>query len=174
MKRLISNRYPLIACGLAATLGGCSYSTVEGVRSGQMPQTATVISPLSLSGETLTTTHVSVRCVRPMALLAHFKASGQATGPYPGTFTAVGSWRRLYAGQKALVYYGWVFHEHFQIVSGTATIRGRINAMRRPGGGKVTCMQLGPVDYASYTSNGGSGSATVTIIKKGDLQESLY
>jgi hypothetical protein len=96
-------------------------------------------------------------------LSAKFTASGNATGPYPGTFTASGHWGQF------VIYHSlvWAFSENFTITSGSNTISG---AFVRTGGGNgnFTCNEFGAVHGLRYTTSGyGSGHARTSIVEAG-------
>jgi hypothetical protein len=97
-----------------------------------------------------------------------FSAHGNATGPYPGTFTASGSWAG-YPERTGKVQ--WVFGETFTITSSPSTISGSIHAfgLYSPPF-SCTAAQDFP---ASYMSGSVSGYAFINIIQKRDFSESL-
>ena len=97
-----------------------------------------------------------------------FSTSGAATGPYPGTFTAAGTWGVNQLEQAS-------FDESFTITSGASTISGGMSI--RPdisNGLALTCMTFGPA-VLRYTSSIANGRAKIeTIQKGGDFDELLH
>ena len=81
------------------------------------------LPPPTLTGEDLNATSLSanVTCTDITHGSATFSTSGDATGPYPGTFTESGSFS--FAFQAASGFHG-TFHASFTIVSGDAQIVG--------------------------------------------------
>jgi hypothetical protein len=112
-----------------------------------------------------------------------FRATGTATGPYPGTFTASGSWGyEAFHGQ-----FSSSFQEKFAIRSGSSKIRGtaiygfghavvmaKTRAMLQRSGvsratGAFDCKTIGPGFEAFYAINRGgpTGYATIWIRRRG-------
>lgn len=115
-------------CLAALLVTGCAGPSTNSTNSlgGVAPQVATDVHsshPLSspFSGESLTGTrrHVRVGCHHtPRG--AGFSARGEASGPYPGTFTAHGKWRTNESGYSS-------FEESFTISSGKRTFNGSLS-----------------------------------------------
>lgn len=89
---------------------------------------------------------------------SNFTASGTATGPYPGTFTASGDYHVSRGG-------GAWFAETFTIYSGTLEVSGEIPYGGDPSPPVFACEKFGPITWP-YTSNYGSGYAKITIRKR--------
>jgi hypothetical protein len=176
----------LSVCAAAAVLAGCggsaqmpnltappSYATPHGVR------------PSSSGAEVLTGT-AKIKCrldrrrhghgqvITGSASTTDFSvARGKAAGPYPGTFTATGRWKinsMIISSQFIEI---WIFSEDFSITSGASTISGTIKEGPTDEGSPYpTCTSFGP-ETSQYTSNYGSGDASIEIIKLGDFNEAL-
>jgi hypothetical protein len=95
-----------------------------------------------------------------------FHAHGKGAGPYPGAFTANGTWgfncfeSRCFLG----------VNERFTIMSGASKVSGTITG--NAASGFPTCTSFGPASE-QYTSNHGEGNADIQIIEKGDFSETL-
>jgi hypothetical protein len=125
-------RYVLGICAAAGMLTGCGGSQVapqdpmqqNAARSGLNTNAGSAKPDTSpLRGEVFTASNVTVKFVgrRGLTLRTNFSASGEATGPQPGTFVAKGSWSTW-----VLFHPGWSFSESFTIKSGARTISGTI------------------------------------------------
>ena len=137
MKTISRRHYGLSVCAAAAMLAGCGGSsqfpnpdvqaplngrhTIDVIASAS--RTALEDSKPDSSRIELLTAEAKGHCKRsPSGLFGScdFKASGTATGPYPGTFTAKGTYN------VCETYCPWFFSESFTITSGTAIISGTI------------------------------------------------
>ena len=129
---------------------------------------AVFANPLTspLSGEVLTATNVEVVEVKCQEQGAHstFSASGTATGPFPGSFTAKGGWRT-----RSLYSQEWIFHESFTIMSGTSEIHGHVAQLGGPG----WCGEYGSTRTLKYTAGHWAGSASTTGISEGVFSETF-
>ncbi len=138
---------------------------------------ASSVRPLSsLKGETLAASDVAVKGACPQAV-AQFSASGEAAGPYPGTFKTTGSWYDTFSNRFG---FRWHFKESFTITSGHNAISGTISKHHGGEGvGPMDCHHFGPafkergLRFVSR-SLGIRGLATVGDIKKGYLKETLH
>jgi hypothetical protein len=186
--RFRSAHYTLYVCATAAMLGGCGGSPQLPNPTAQTPLVSarTLDRAASLNyvgskrvGSNSSTTEVlSAKnvnfggmngCGPPTNVGGSFKVKKgkrTASGPYPGTFTAQGSFGVDPHHQRS-----WSFSESFAIKSGTSTITGTIS-----GGGQrgrpVGCHTFGPARL-QYMSNHGSGVALIKIIQKGKFREML-
>jgi len=151
----------LVSCGRAQSIAPQLQATLT-----ESP----ALSALSrLSGEGFTASDVTVHVVEcnPFSsgekYAATFMASGSASGPYPGAFTASGSWS---AGDNGLHEPHWGFVEQFQITSGKRSINGVIK-----GSGAHTFGPVGgpPCNSFGSTTNSGThlGEATVPPQRRG-------
>jgi len=183
MKLFNLGRYGITGCLAGAFVAGCS-STTSGQVAGALPTgfasaTAVVMRGVDsakpsgfLNGETLSASRVQIKCHRGEFFDSHdalFETSGNATGPYAGTFTAHGGWSRFEFSKS----WGWEgsFGEIFTIKSGSATIRGKISIF---GGTPFDCSQFGPsqIPY-KVKHHGKQGTATVGPINKRTFGESF-
>lgn len=140
MNTISPARLALGVCAAAAMLAGCAgpsqfpnpdvqapligRRTIDVIAS--TSRTALADSKSNSSKIELLTAEAKGHCKRgPSELFGScdFKASGTATGPYPGTFTASGSYN------FCEVYCMWTFGESFTITSGTAKISGTISKL---------------------------------------------
>jgi hypothetical protein len=96
-----------------------------------------------------------------------FSAHGNATGPYPGTFTASGSW----AVYPTRFRQQWTFSETFTIASGSSTISGTAGNLGFYGA-PFSCTVVENLTVP-YTSGSVSGNALINIIQKQDFSETL-
>jgi hypothetical protein len=112
---------------------------------------------------------VHVFCAGINDAYAKFTATGRATGPFPGKFTANGVWQR----STLFRHNGWSLNESFTITSGVNTVVGSITGSGGTPPNRITCRQFGATSVLQYTSNDGSGAASTTGIAQGVLGESL-
>lgn len=181
----------IVLVTLGAFLGGCTGAAGPGTVS-----PATIGLPLYLSravserlaapqvgplnGETLTGT-VTVRagsyCHNEHDADGFFTASGTATGPYPGTFTASGHfWDVNDSGS----FFIWGFEENFFITTSSGSIGGFVNVSAQYSGGPgpriplMRCLLFGPAGprsdmrYSTVSvARFSSGSLRVDRIRNG-------
>lgn len=97
-----------------------------------------------------------------------FSAHGNATGPYPGTFTASGSWTISFNSVHQPF---WTFAETFTITTGSSMISGTMNKI----GFSYLPFSCTVVENLAvpYTSGSVSGNALINIIQKQDFSETL-
>ncbi len=177
MKTISRAPYILSVCAGAAILAGCGGAAQSSLPNG-MEQNATrvalhSVTPPSSASEVLTATDVTVSSYCPASEGAGFRASGTATGPYPGTFTASGYWN----SGEGLDHYFWDFRESIKIVSNTLAIHVHIHRVRgshRPSR-FISCDTFGGVGRPIAMKYKGkyAGIAEIEIIQQGDLNETL-
>jgi hypothetical protein len=178
MKTVSRRHCTLSVCAAAAILAGCGGATQPSVLNGTEQNTAmNTVSATRLSSESeaLTTTDVAVTPSCPSSPGASFNASGTATGPYPGTFTASGLWRD--DQELGPHHWLWVFRESIKIVSNTLTIHVHIKHKRGSRGPSrfINCDSFGGLKDPIVMKYKGtySGTAEVEIVQQGDLSETL-
>jgi hypothetical protein len=98
----------------------------------------------------------------------NFSAHGNATGTYPGTFTASGVCAAYY---KRTGNDEWTLLETFAITSGSSKINGTIHAMSLMGP-PFSCKVVKNLTVP-YTSGSVSGNALINIIQKRDFSETF-
>ena len=152
-------------------LTSCGYSQPLGIEAVQ--RTAIGGSRLTqVQGESFKAYKVQVVhifCVGTNDAYAKFTATGKASGPFPGQFTANGVWQR----SGLFRHNSWSLNESFTITSGANTIVGSITGSGSTPPNRITCRQFGATSDLQYTSNDGSGAASTTGIAQGVLGESL-
>lgn len=168
-------RCALGLCAAAAILGGCSGAGQIPSPTAQTPISNTsttafrVASPSyatpqrvvpSSSGDEVLQGKLHTHCKYHAGLFTtcnfHTTQPGKATGPYPGTFTAEGSYEDSF-----LV--GDSFGESFTLISGSSEITGSISC-----GGP-----FGGCPPNSYMSSIGNGAAEITKLTNRHLSETL-
>jgi hypothetical protein len=143
MKTISRIPYALSVCAATAILAACG-----GLAQSPNPN---ALAPLvrarsGSSGNEVLRARLVTHCVFPLGCHFRTKHLGEATGPYPGTFTVKGSY-----GSGPL-------SEFFTIISGSSTITG-----------SLTCNS----SRCSYTSSLGNGKAKVKV-SYGHLNDVLY
>jgi hypothetical protein len=86
-----------------------------------------------------------------------FSASGTATGPKPGTFTAAGAW-----GNGGLPVPNWYVDGSFSITSGSSTIDGTFGAVGVDFGGPTSCTAVEKFSVG-YMTPIASGNAKISV-----------
>lgn len=178
--KIVRIPYALSVCA-AAVLAGCGglapFSTAAQMPIGYSDTAKRAASPsfaapqrvgANASGTEVLTGTARVDCHhqrRSGAYGANFSASGMATGPNPGTFSASGSW--YYGGFQN---FQWAFTESFGITSESGTINGTM-AAGTFGSPPFTCREVKNL-MVPYTSGYGSGSAKINI-RQGHFREDL-
>jgi hypothetical protein len=133
-------------------------------------------SPLLGEGLTGNKVRVAEHCYPRAGGQDTFTASGTVSGPYPGTFSANGSW--IWGPPHIPT---WGFGESFTISSGKYTVTGAINGRGAGPPVPAGCYGFGPASMpytATVTAHGKvvkklSGIATVFGIHNGYLSELL-
>lgn len=177
MKTISRSHYALNICVGAAILAGCGGSAqfpnpialgpvANSNAADRLPSPSKVVPERvgsdSSSTERLTGT---AKLIKPCHSLhgkdrggwgTHFSASGVATGPNPGTFTATGTWTGGGLPQPQ-----WSFSESFSVTSGSQTINGTILAFDF-GFAPFSCTAV-KKDSFSYSTPMVGGNAKVNI-----------
>jgi hypothetical protein len=183
MKTISPGHYALSVCAAAAILAGCGGlaqlpNPTAQTSLGNTGATFRVVSPSFATPERVGPNSYGTealagkaKLIKPCHRAKHgwntsFSAHGNATGPYPGTFTASGSWAEYYGHGGPEV---WSFSETFAITSGSSTISGTAG---RPGFNTLSCTVLKNLTVP-YTSGSVSGNALINIIQKQDFSETL-
>lgn len=122
-----------------------------------------------ISGEVLTGNDVHVTChsFRGVRKRGVFSASGVATGPYPGTFTAHGTWQA-----RVGYFYSFWFSESFTISSGKRTYKGHLGG-RRGYGYTWSCPTLSMNDLAFEIRGRKWSGRSIATISATSLSESF-
>lgn len=143
---------------------------------------ATAATPISIAGETLSTTSGSVRMVVPSCPLGFvndngtFTVSGTATGPYPGTFAESGTVAFSGTNRGPLSFFHVYFNASFTITSpGALSITGTVSdpsfGARCPTASAYTLFN----NPASYTLTGNySGSGAMGWPASGALVNAAF
>jgi hypothetical protein len=186
MSTISPKHYALSVCAAATVLAGCDGSAqMPNLTAQRSYATPLIARPGSSGAEALTGT-AEIKChldrrrhghgqvITGGASTSDFSvARGKASGPYPGTFTATGRWKINTLIISSQFFEIWTFSEDFSITSGASKISGTIKeGISDEGSPFPTCTSFGP-QTSQYTSNYGSGDASIEIIKAGDFSESL-
>lgn len=127
---------------------------------------AAFANPLTspLSGEVLTATKYELAVVscRLHGGKTTFTASGTATGPFPGTFTATGTWHHHGTPYKISLH----FRESFTIKSGMREISGHIELLNNANYG-AGCEEIQNPDLHYKTDDHWTGVASAGISNSG-------
>ena len=167
-----ARRILLAACAVAV-LAGCSNAAqiapIPGRTLDARIPAVKVDSPTShpmdspMSGEVLTGSSVHGTCHGgggDLVARGKFSASGTASGPYPGTFTAHGTWT-VHSGY----FNGFALHESFTISSGKHTFSGRMWVENSYFIGSPCKPAIHDLTYLLH-SRGWTGNAIANISKK--------
>ncbi len=189
MKTISRVPYVLSVCAAAAILAACGGATQLPNPTAQTPlgnahtakqvaspsfSTPERVGPNSSGTEVLTG---KAKIIKPCHAIrgkhgkiqgwsTSFSAHGNATGPYPGTFTASGSWSNYptFPPQSQ-----WLFSEGFTITSSLSTISGSSNAIGFHDPPSCTVFKHQNVPY---TSGSVTGNAKIHI-RQGHIHEYL-
>ena len=165
MKSLNLSRCALSVCVAAIMFAGCenngtvSQGNQQSISSHFLPSTRSHIyvrDPRTFSGETFVGKRTHAIC-QPVAdgSIIHFKATGTAAGPFPGTFTARGHY--LFSLNVL------IFAERFEVTSGSQKISGVGGGPLKPMG--YNCKNPSFQVEASYRlkRRSGSGRTSLTV-----------
>lgn len=166
-------RHALGICAAATTLAACGGSTQFPNLTAQTPLgkagTPQRVGPNYSGTEVFTG---KAKLIKPChdekgGSFTHFSAHGNATGPYPGTFTASGLWNFSYNMHHQP---SWVFAETFTITTGSSTISGSMNDI----GFNYLPFSCTVVKHLTvpYTSGSVTGNAKIHI-RQGHIHEYL-
>ena len=185
MKTVSRGHYALSVCAATAMLAGCGESTAFPSPNAQTPAGIAITSkrvaspsfatPERVSDKEVLSGNAKVTChyyPSQFGFGDHFHAHGKATGPYPGTFIASGTWSFVILNLGGHQLPQWAFDETFTITSGASKVSGTMSDTDNSQLEKFSCTSLGP-DASQYTSNYGDGNADIQIIEKGDFSETL-
>ena len=190
MKHISRAHYVLSVCAAAAMLAGCGGATqfpnpTAQTAVGNALTSKAVTSPNSAMPERMGANSSGnevltgkAKLIKPCHAIhgkhgkgggwsTHFSAHGNATGPYPGTFTASGSWT---VSCNRVLQCSWTFNETFTITSGSSTISGTAGTLGfygAPGCAVVNNLTV------PYTSGSVSGNALINTIQKQHFSETL-
>jgi hypothetical protein len=114
------DRFTLTVGIAAAALAGCG--SLQGtVAQNAAPQATVQLAVSNFAGEKFTSSNVTARCLlTPGGPELTYTATGSASGPLPGTFSASGNVLN-FAIMKTIV-----FSETFEVQSGTQTFAGTV------------------------------------------------
>lgn len=203
MKKLSRAQYALSVCATVIMLAGCGEALQSPSPTAQMPfskggardafgsisgAASQRLGPDSSGNERFSAPKTRIRChsyfynPSDFGFNTKFRATGTATGPYPGTFTASGFWNYEFLHGQ----FSSSFQEKFAIRSGSSKIRGTASAgvgdtgvmaktramLQRSGVSRTTaafdCQTIGPGYEAFYAINNGgpTGYATIWIRRR--------
>lgn len=148
----------LSSCAIAALLGGCGGTQlpigapgVVGANAGSATQRGSLGSSAT---EVLYTSRVKAKCFgNSGGCNCLFHATGEASGPFRGTFTARGDWNATRNSP-------WKFWETFSITSNTTVVTGTISGQGAHPQMKGGCLTFGP-HIMTYSSGSQSGKVRV-------------
>ncbi|HLY03249.1 MAG TPA: hypothetical protein VKR56_12235 [Candidatus Cybelea sp.] len=164
-------RFVLSAGVAAGALAGCG-SFQGAVAPNAAPQTTVQLGASSFAGEKFTSTYVSAACLlTPAGPLLRYTATGSATGPLPGTFSASGS-----VLNDALLK-TFSFDETFEVQSGTQTFAGKVKqshgVIAFGGCRKAAKNDAFKAQRVTYSVDGSRGKSSIDYAKV-QLQERFY
>jgi hypothetical protein len=114
------SRFALSASVAVAALAGCGSFQTPSAPVG-VPQATVQHAASNFAGEKFTSSYVSAKCLlTPGGPELTYTATGSATGPLPGTFSASGSVLDFAIMQT------FEFSETFEVQSGTQTFSGQV------------------------------------------------
>ena len=131
MKDSHLSRHVLCVCVVAISLTACGGSQIGTSQTREQALPFVVrTNATSLHGESFSSDNGADKCITtPAGPYADFKATGKASGPFPGTFRASGKVMHMEIGSNRNYY----FNESFEIKSGSQTISGTAHREGKPG-----------------------------------------
>lgn len=186
MNTISSGHFTLSVCAAAAILAGCSGSAqlpnpaalvpFANSRAADRPASPSDVVPERVFGASSSTEYLLGMAYRTKCKMlgevetCHFVAFGKriARGPYPGTFTAHGTWLSELPSFPHCPGGCWGFSESFRITSGATGIVGSISAS----GTGETFIPI-PGVYQYTTKNGYSGNVQISRLVR-RFRETFY
>ena len=182
MKRFVLSRGALSVCTATFVLLGCGGSqgligqSATGQRATAKQLGYNPTAPDFSGSEVLSASYsrIHARCYQGLIsfTIGRFRAQGNATGPFPGTFTAEGGWDDVFS----FPYITYLFRESFTITSGPFQISGRVLSRRKNYAGCAPA-EFGPatLNYRVHSGiySGHKGQVQISVIKRNDFSETL-
>ena len=155
----------------AAALTGCG-SFQAPVAQNSIRQATVQRAASNFAGESFTSSYVSAKCLlTPGGPELVYTATGSATGPLPGTFSASGSVLDFALLKK------FMFSETFAVQSGTQTFSGKVKkahaAIRFSGCRKKAKSEVFKAKRVTYSVDGLRGKSSIGYSKL-QFHESFY
>jgi hypothetical protein len=164
-------RLILNASFAAAALTGCGAFQAP-VAKNWAPQATMRFAADDFSGEKFTSSYVSAKCLlTPGGPELVYTATGSASGPLAGTFSASGSVLDFALLKK------FMFSETFEVQSGTQTFAGNVNKahamIRFSGCRKKAKSEIFKAKRVTYSVDGSRGKSSIDYSKL-QFHESFY
>jgi len=165
------DRFKLSAGIAAAALAGCGF--FEGpVAQNASPQAIAQRATNNFAGERFTSSYVSAKCLlTPGGPELTYTATGSATGPLPGTFSASGTVLDFALRET------FEFSETFEVQSGTQTFSGTVEksrgVIRFNDCRKKAKSEVFKAKRVKYSVDGSRGRSSIDYSKL-QLRESFY
>jgi hypothetical protein len=164
-------RLILSATFVAAALTGCGSFQAPAAQNGA-PQATVQLTANNFAGEEFTSSYVSAKCLlTPGGPELVYTATGSASGPLAGTFSASGSVLDFALLKK------FMFSETFAVQSGTQTFSGKVNkahaAIRFSGCRKKAKSEVFKAKRVTYSVDGSRGKSSIDYSKL-QFRESFY
>jgi hypothetical protein len=162
----------ILSGGVAvAALAGCGYFQAPVGQNGA-PQATVQFAANNFAGEKFMSSYVSAKCLlTPGGPELVYTATGSASGPLAGTFSASGSVLDFALLKK------FMFVETFEVQSGTQTFAGKVNkahaAIRFSGCRKKAKSEVFRAKRVTYSVDGSRGKSSIDYSKL-QFRESFY